>query len=144
MTPFGRRLRELRRAKGVTLKEMAAALGVSSAYLSALEHGHRGRPTRVRLHQICAYFNIIWNEAEELERLAALSRPRVVVDTAGLSPEATELANLLADRIASLPPRTIERLLTELRAAPSVPRRRVAGNERRHRHRRRRQGALKG
>ena len=46
MTPFGLRVRELRTAKGVTLKEMAAALDVSSAYLSALEHGRRGRPTR--------------------------------------------------------------------------------------------------
>ena len=36
MTPFGRRLRELRRARGRQLKEMAAALGVSAAYLSAL------------------------------------------------------------------------------------------------------------
>ena len=44
MTPFGRRLRELRRERGQTLKAMAAALHVSPAYLSALEHGHRGRP----------------------------------------------------------------------------------------------------
>ena len=36
MTPFGRRLRELRRARGRRLKDMAQALGVSEAYLSAL------------------------------------------------------------------------------------------------------------
>lgn len=29
MTPFGQRLRELRRARGVSQKQMAAALGVS-------------------------------------------------------------------------------------------------------------------
>ena len=44
MTPFGKRLREMRRLKGVTLTEMAVALEVSPAYLSALEHGRRGRP----------------------------------------------------------------------------------------------------
>lgn len=44
MTPFGKRLRELREERGVTQKEMAQALRVSPAYLSALEHGRRGQP----------------------------------------------------------------------------------------------------
>ncbi len=42
MTPFGARLRALRAQRGVTLKDLAAALQVSAAYLSALEHGRRG------------------------------------------------------------------------------------------------------
>ena len=86
MTPFGERLRELRRAKGVTQKEMAAALGVSAAYLSALEHGRRGVPSWAMVQKIIGYFNIIWDDAEELQRLAETSDPRVVIDTAGLSP----------------------------------------------------------
>ena len=49
MTPFGRKLREMRRARGATLSEMAEALGVSAAYLSALEHGRRPKPTPARL-----------------------------------------------------------------------------------------------
>jgi transcriptional regulator with XRE-family HTH domain len=44
MTPFGQKLRDLRAARNVTLKDMAAALRVTPAYLSALEHGRRGRP----------------------------------------------------------------------------------------------------
>ncbi len=115
MTPFGFKVRELRTGKSITLKEMAAALQVSSAYLSALEHGRRGRPTRYQVQRICEYFNIIWDDAEELERLAALSHPRVTVDTAGLSAEATELANILSQKIRKLPPEKIERLLVELR-----------------------------
>jgi transcriptional regulator with XRE-family HTH domain len=102
MTPLGARLRALREERGVSLKEMATALRVSSAYLSALEHGKRGKPTWMLLQRIIAYFNIIWDEAEELQRLAEMSDPRVVVDTAGLSPEATELANRLARDIAKL------------------------------------------
>ena len=114
MTPFGRRLRDLRRERGIALKDMAKALDVSSAYLSALEHGHRGRPTRSMVHRICAYFNIIWDEAEELQELARLSHPRVVVDTAGLSPAATELANRLAERIGKLDEAAIKRLLAAM------------------------------
>jgi transcriptional regulator with XRE-family HTH domain len=92
MIAFGARLRSLRQERGIALKDMAKGLGVSAAYLSALEHGHRGRPNRAFVHRICAYFNIIWDEAEELQSLARLSHPRITVDTAGLSPEATELS----------------------------------------------------
>jgi transcriptional regulator with XRE-family HTH domain len=114
MTPFGARMRELREARGLPLKSMAEALGVSPAYLSALEHGRRGRPSHALVVAICAYLNIIWDEADELARLARLSHPRITVDTAGLSPRATELANKLAERIATLPPSRIEEMLTLL------------------------------
>ncbi|MCQ8782330.1 helix-turn-helix transcriptional regulator [Mangrovibrevibacter kandeliae] len=102
MTPFGERVRALRRERGVTQAEMAAALGISSAYLSALEHGRRGRPTWQLLQRIIGYLNVIWDDAEELERLAELSHPKVTVETGGLGPEATALANRLAETIAQL------------------------------------------
>jgi transcriptional regulator with XRE-family HTH domain len=115
MTPFGKKLREMRREKGVTLTDMAEALEVSPAYLSALEHGKRGRPSLLLQHQICGYFNIIWDEAEALQRLARISHPRVTVDTACLSPDATELANLLAERIGNLPDDLIGKMLAAVK-----------------------------
>jgi len=124
VTPFGARIRDLRARRGVTLKQMAEALEISPAYLSALEHGKRGRPTPMLVRQICAYFNIIWDEADELEALARRSDPRVVVDTAGLAPEATLAANLLAERIAALDPAATARILEILEAAPPRTRRR--------------------
>ncbi|MGH7089810.1 MAG: helix-turn-helix domain-containing protein [Stellaceae bacterium] len=121
MTPFGVRLRQLRAERGIALKDMAEALGVSAAYLSALEHGRRGRPTHAMVVAICAQLNIIWDEADELLRLARLSHPRVAVDTAGLAPAATELANLLAERIRKLPAEQIGRLLDILKSTPLSP-----------------------
>jgi len=117
VTPFGARLRELRRARGVSQKRMAAALGVSPAYLSALEHGHRGAPSWPMVQKIIGYFNVIWDDAEELQRLAGLSDPRVTVDTAGLSPRATELANLLAARIGDLSEEELAQLIAQLEPA---------------------------
>jgi len=117
MTPFGAKLRLLRAERGITLKEMAAALAVTPTYLSALEHGKRGLPTWYMVQRIIAYFNVIWDEAEELQRLAEASDPRVVVDTAGLEPEATELANLLAARIRGLSKASLKDLTHRLRAA---------------------------
>lgn len=102
MTPFGRKLRELREQKGATLKEMASEIGVSSAYLSALEHGKRGTPAWLLVQRIISYFNVIWDDAEELERLAQISDPRITLETGGLVPEATEYANRLAQQIANL------------------------------------------
>ena len=47
MTPFGAKLRAMRAERGVLLKDMALDIGVSPTYLSALEHGRRGRPNWV-------------------------------------------------------------------------------------------------
>ncbi len=116
MTPFGMRIRKLRARKHVNQKDMAAALGVSAAYLSALEHGNRGRPGPGLVLQICGYFGLIWDEAEELKRLARLSHPRVTVDTAGLSAGATELANLLAENIKELDEETVDWVLAEIKS----------------------------
>ena len=114
MTPLGEKLRAMRDERGVTLKEMAAALQVSSAYLSALEHGRRGKPTFTLLQKIIAYFNVIWDDAEELQRLAEMSDPKVTIDTAGMPAEATELANRLARDIGRLKPEDLSALSAEL------------------------------
>jgi len=114
MTPLGAKMRELRETRGVTLKQMATALNVSSAYLSALEHGKRGKPTWILLQRIIHYFNVIWDEAEELQRLAELPDPKVTIETGGLAPEATELANRLARDISRLSPEDLSALKAEL------------------------------
>jgi transcriptional regulator with XRE-family HTH domain len=123
MTPFGEKLRALRAARGMTQAAMADTLQVSAAYLSALEHGRRGKPTAGLVHQICDLFGLIWDDAEELARLARLSHPRVVVDTAGLDAARTELANRLAREIHRLPDEAVRAMIETLNRA--APRRRV-------------------
>jgi transcriptional regulator with XRE-family HTH domain len=114
VTPFGARLRELRQSRSVKLKDLAASLGVSSAYLSALEHGKRGRPSWRLVQSVLAHFNLIWDEAEEIVRLARVSHPRVTIDTSGLAPNATELANKLAHHVARLDQDDIRSMLVIL------------------------------
>lgn len=121
MTPFGQALRELRRARGISQKTLAEAIGVTPAYLSALEHGHRSRPTFELLQRIVGYFNIIWDEAEELFRLADVSDPKITIDTAGLPAAYTAFANRLAMQIRTLSPDVIDemnRALERPRAEP--------------------------
>lgn len=115
MTPLGAKIRELRAKRDISLKEMADALAVSSAYLSALEHGKRGKPTWFLVQRIITYFNVIWDEAEEIQRLAELSDPKVTIVTAGLDPKATELTNQLAAKISGLSQESLSHMLHQLR-----------------------------
>ncbi|MEM8795361.1 MAG: helix-turn-helix transcriptional regulator [Pseudomonadota bacterium] len=119
MTPLGAKLRQLRKEKNITLKQMADGLDVSSAYLSALEHGKRGKPSWPMIQRIIAYFNVIWDEAEELQRLAEVSDPRAVVDTAGLDPKATRFANELSRNIVRLNVTTVEEMDRIMKSDPN-------------------------
>jgi transcriptional regulator with XRE-family HTH domain len=127
MTPFGEKLRALRQARRILQREMAAALEVSPAYLSALEHGRRGAPTAGLIHQICEYFGLIWDDADELRALAKLSRPRLKLNAAGLTPAQTALGNRLAKELRNLEPETVSAILALLDSqapinpAPSRP-----------------------
>jgi transcriptional regulator with XRE-family HTH domain len=114
MTPFGLKIREIRTKRGLKLKQMARDLGVTSAYFSALEHGHRGRPGPGLIQQISGYFDLSWEQVEELQELAELSDPRVVVDTSGLSPSATKLANILSKTINNMDDDTIDWVINEI------------------------------
>ena len=115
MTPFGKKVREHRMRRDITLKQMAEDLGVSAAYFSALEHGHRGRPSSGLVAQIAGYFELMWDEAEEIKRLAFLSHPKVTVNTAGLSPKATELTNLLANHVQDMDEETLDWVIAEVK-----------------------------
>ena len=114
MTPFGRRVRELRRERGLLLKDMAAHLGVSVAYLSALERGERGKPTWTLLQGVLQYFRIIWDEADELLRLADLSEPKVRIDASGRDPDTVLFLNRLARELPALTDDDIAVLLAVL------------------------------
>jgi len=125
MTPFGEAVRRIRRERGITQKAMASALNVSPAYLSALESGKRGKPGFDFLQRVAGYLNIIWDEADDLFRVAAISHPRVVVDTSGLPADYTAFANRLAGEIRTLHPQTIRELSAVLANAAKLREKRL-------------------
>lgn len=115
MTPFGERMRDLRAARGLTQQQQADQLGVSKAYISALENGARGRPSAPLVDQICAWLGLIWDDAEELKRLAAISHPKPTIDASRSHAAAVELANLVATHIGSLDSPACARLIDALK-----------------------------
>ncbi|MEX0504338.1 helix-turn-helix domain-containing protein [Alphaproteobacteria bacterium LSUCC0719] len=115
MTPFGERMRVLRAARGLTQQQQADQLGVSKAYISALENGARGRPSAPFVDQICAWLGLIWDDAEDLKALAARSHPKPTIDASRSHAGAVELANLMATHIGSLDRAACQRLIEALR-----------------------------
>jgi transcriptional regulator with XRE-family HTH domain len=114
VTPFGLKMRSLRAKRGLTLQDQGDFLGVSSAYISALEHGKRGRPSPALVDQICVWLELIWDEAELLKYLAQMSHPAPTIQTASLPPEATFLANLLAQNIDRLSAQQCRQIFEDL------------------------------
>ena len=114
MTPFGAKMRDLRATHGLTQQQQADALGVSKAYISALETGKRGKPSVPFVDQICVWLGLIWDDAEELKALAALSHPKPTIDASAANAEAVRLANLLAMHIDRLDQDSCQRLADQL------------------------------
>lgn len=67
LTPFGRAIREIRKSRKLTLREMAKALHVTSSYLSCIELGKRNIPNDLikKINAICALSD---KELEILEK----------------------------------------------------------------------------
>ena len=57
MNIFSKRLKELRQGKGLTLKEVSAALGLSLMAYAHYEHGDR-QPSIDTIRKICDFFEI--------------------------------------------------------------------------------------
>ena len=79
------------------------------------------QPTFPFVQRVIGYFNIIWDEAEELFSTAGRSDPRVVVDTSGMKPEYTAFANDLAKLIRQLSPDVIRDMQDILDSAKKRP-----------------------
>ena len=99
MTPFGIKLKYIRTERHKSLKDLSKALKVSTAYVSMLENGKRGRPADGLIELICSYFNLSWEEADELKFLAKHSDINTKMNSEKLSLNATMLTNVLKNNI---------------------------------------------
>jgi transcriptional regulator with XRE-family HTH domain len=63
---FYDRLRDLRKLKGFTIRELADRSGVSAAYISQLENGNRGVPSPEVLMKLSEGLNVSYSSLMEL------------------------------------------------------------------------------
>lgn len=68
---FGERLKELRQARGITQRDLAALLKMDTAYLSRTENGLTGYlPSRKTIELIAIQMRLPLDESDELHVLA--------------------------------------------------------------------------
>jgi len=102
---LGRRVRQLRRAKGLTLRDLAPKVGVGFTYLSKVENGRLGFGEYPSEELILKIANVLDADADELLLLAkkipasvrkrVIQRPDVFLKLAALDDEA--LDRIVAD-----------------------------------------------
>ena len=114
MTPFGINLKYIRLQRHKSLKDLSRALKVSIAYVSMLENGKRGRPADGLIELICSYFNLSWEEADELKFLARHSDINTKMNSEKLSIDATMLTNVLKNNIKWLTEEQLKNLIIKL------------------------------
>ena len=110
MTPFGIKLKEIRKKRNKTLKELSKVLKVSKAYISMLENGKRGKPADGMIELICSFLNLSWEESDDLKFSAKHSDINVNINSEDLSSNATMLTNVLKNNIKWLTDRQLEEL----------------------------------
>ncbi len=88
MNKLGLRLRELRKAKGLLLRQVASVMEVDTAVISKFESGSK-RPSEVQVVKLADYYNI---DKSELLRLWLCDNILDVVKDKTHALEALELA----------------------------------------------------
>jgi len=87
---LGRRIRQLRTDNGLTLDQLAAAIGRAPSQLSMIENGHR-EPRLSLLRAIATALGVTFEELWETEPLSERSRLEIAVEKAMRSPAARAL-----------------------------------------------------
>ncbi len=109
-TSVGKYLRKLRLSKGEILKTMATNLGVSSAFLSAVENGKKKLP-EAWYEKLYRYYNLSSKQMEELKRAVIESNDMVEIDIRNTTEINRKFAISFARQFDSLDEETCQQLL---------------------------------
>lgn len=110
MTPFGLFMRTLRLENGLLLKDMAEAMGVSSSFLSALEHGKKGAPNADFVSSLENKLKLNATQRSELRRAVRDSATNLAIP-AKSTPLGFQAAHAFARKLPSLSEKQLRQLL---------------------------------
>lgn len=110
LSAFGKELRRIRLDKSELLKDMADRLGVTSSYLSAVEHGKRDIPSDWINKIICDY-SLEKEQGEKLKKAAESSVLSVKISLKGKSAETADLVNAFARKLNSFSEEDVDKMM---------------------------------
>ena len=113
VSALGKELRIMRMDRGELLKDMAAKIGVTSAYLSAVENGNK-KPTHELVEKICYAYGLDEIQAQTLEDAYLLSMKVIPIELYDASDEQQQLGLKLARTFSSLSPSQIRKITDAL------------------------------
>ncbi|HEY1191895.1 MAG TPA: helix-turn-helix transcriptional regulator [Gemmata sp.] len=96
-SPFGEMLRRLRRDADLTLVDLAATLGVSVAYMSAIERGTRNPPSARDIQHLLVRLGCP-ERFTEMNRLAMAARRFIEIPLEGSGEDVADMLMALARR----------------------------------------------
>lgn len=114
LTSIGKFLRKLRIDNGEILKDMADALGVSSAFLSAVENGKKKMPESW-IEKLKAIYSFTSEQTEELQKAIIDTNDMVEIHLQNASTENRTLAISFAREFDSLDDETSKKILEVLK-----------------------------
>ena len=101
LTLFGKAMRKLRIDKNMTQGDLAEAIGIGGAMLSAVERGERKMKPEI-LEEIIKYFKLDDIKAAELQADLAESEESVVIYTKNKPHDEVEMVAMFARRFSSM------------------------------------------
>lgn len=110
MTSLGIALRKLRLDRHELLRDMAKKLGVTSAFLSAVETGKKKAPTYLA-DKICELYELDGRERQEILTAAELSKGEVKIDLSNASSAQQEVAVSFAKALSGLTDDDISKIM---------------------------------
>lgn len=99
LTPFGKCLRMMRMDHGELMKDMADTLGVTPAYLSAVENGKK-QPTKELVNRLQSSYNLDEEYLNKIEEARAYTTNTIMLDFDNETDG--ELSIMFARRLSSL------------------------------------------
>ncbi len=102
-TLFGKFVRKLRIDRGEVLGDMASALDISSAYLSAVENGKKNVTDQL-IGKVIKHFSLNEKQVVQLKDAAANSQSSVKINLNDASDMERQLVNAFARKVRDLPP----------------------------------------
>ena len=100
MTEFGIFIRKFRLDRGILLRDMAKDLGISPAYLSGMETGHKDIPQSLA-DNIISVYNLSAEQTKELKHSIMLSRQKICITTGQLAWK-NEIVSMLKEKLDTL------------------------------------------
>lgn len=114
MTPFGMFMRTVRLEKGLLLKDVAELMEVTSAYLSALEHGKKGVPNAPFVSALENRLRLDAKQRDALRRAVRDSSTSLAIPQKA-NPAVFETAHAFARKLPSLSDRQLDLINNILR-----------------------------